>query len=114
MQNESSHCLCKCGHFRFRCWAPGFILNSVEHEIYPANKNQNIINFNFLPCGTELSVKLILLIDIKMPTVEHKKDFWPCCLVFFTKLISRFHFKPQVSDTVYKPTFHQAQTLPLS
>ena len=44
--NKMSHASGKSGPRGYKAF---FILNSVEHEIYPANKYQNINYFNIFP-----------------------------------------------------------------
>ena len=44
-----------------------FMLNSAEHEICPANKSQITNNGKFF--HSKLSMKISLLINMKMPTI---------------------------------------------
>ena len=44
-----------------------FMINSAEHKIFPANKYLNIYTLIFC-YSVEMSMKFILLINIKMPT----------------------------------------------
>ena len=71
-----------------------FMLNSAEHEIFHANKSQSTNNAKFfLAKHVKLSMKISLLINMKMPTivgifistsrekfmlswVEHEKSFY--------------------------------------
>ena len=46
-----------------------FMRNSAEHEIRPANKSQITNHCNFFSCQTKPSMKISLLINMKMLTI---------------------------------------------
>ena len=46
-----------------------FMLNCVEHEKFFITLGSGCEVIKFLPCSTQLSMKLFLLINVKMPTI---------------------------------------------
>ena len=54
---------------RTRGYKTFFMLNSVANEICSAFKKLNTNNLNFFNCKAEMSMKFLLLINIKMPTI---------------------------------------------
>ena len=54
-------------HTQTRSYKTFFMLNSVENEICSAYKKKlNTNNLNFFSCKAELSMKILLLINIKL------------------------------------------------
>ena len=54
-----------------------FMLNSAENEICSAYKKLNTNNLNFFSCKAEMSMKFVLPINIKMPTIGKILKLFP-------------------------------------